>query len=296
MIEKIPIAKIKSNPFNPRKEYDADSIAELAAEMKEQGIFPGPLLGRRVNGHVEIAYGHRRIAAMKKIGIASVPVELEDLTDEQMEIKALVENIQRKELTQIELADAVARLCQARKKDEVAKQLGFEWTWVAHLVRASQLPKSVKVAVTAGKIDTRSADVGHRLAGTGFVESIVVNNIPQPTVQKIAKEVRSIKDKKVRERVKEAAAQGKITSPDDVIKKVARITKPKDEPLDVGVWLISWSFNTSNLADTMEPLVKHGWAIRNNFGWKDFEKAFSRLEKVVNEIRTAAKPQRDKEN
>lgn len=59
MIEKVVVSKILPNPWYPRKDYDAESIAELALAMDSQGVFGGALRGRRVNGNVELCYGHR---------------------------------------------------------------------------------------------------------------------------------------------------------------------------------------------------------------------------------------------
>src|SRR5215471_13210594 len=99
MIRTVKIKDIRPNPFQSRKAMDADATKSLAEEIARIGLWTGALRGRQHDGHVELCFGHRRLEAVKLLGWKEVDVDLVRLTDEEMALQALIENLQREGLT-----------------------------------------------------------------------------------------------------------------------------------------------------------------------------------------------------
>jgi ParB family transcriptional regulator, chromosome partitioning protein len=291
-IEKIVVSKIVPNPWNPRQHYDSDSIGELALAMDSQGIFAGALRGRRVNGDVELCFGHRRFRAMKKNGAHSVDVDIVELSDEEMEIQGLIENMQRVELTAIEKADAIAKLCQKRPRTQVAKLTGLDTGYISRMCEISELPSSLRAAVKEMKIAARTAVIAKRVGGEKFAESCIENKISDHTVQEISTAIGKIPEKETREKVKASAAKGHVKSVKDVQDKARKYsTPPTQERIPrVGEFLIGIQINLEHCAEQLEEFAKTPWPVKQDASWRDVEKVFGRLEKSVATIRSAEKP------
>src|SRR4030095_544414 len=118
-IKQIPLDEIIDNPFQPRKEFDRDSLQSLADEMKAEGFWSGTLQGRRTKtGKVELVFGHRRVRALKMLKTETVPIEIVDLTDAQMALRSLEENLQREGLSDLERADGVKAALAVPRSEE----------------------------------------------------------------------------------------------------------------------------------------------------------------------------------
>jgi ParB family chromosome partitioning protein len=285
---------VKPNPFNPRQNYKEEGINELAAAMKQQGAFPGPLPARRVNNHYEIVYGHRRLRALKKNGVLKVELDVQDLSDEDMEFKGLIENLQREDLTSLEKAEAVTRLVEkVGNQREVAKRLGYCQSAISRLCLAAKLPKSLKREVADENLDSHTAVIAHRAVGEEFAKLCGKHNLGYITVKQIVSEVGKIKDKKLRDKVKQSAARGHIRSADDVTRKALELSKPKrdeDAPVDLGIIVLNSEMQTNEIAQRCEYLKEWGWAVRQSHMWEGFDKAVTRLQAAVEAIRQAKQP------
>jgi ParB family transcriptional regulator, chromosome partitioning protein len=293
VIEKVLTSKIIPNPWNPRQSYDSDSIGELALAMDSQGVFAGALRGRRVNGNVELCFGHRRLRAMKKNGAHHVEVDIVELSDEEMQVQAVIENMQRAELTEIEKADAVAKLCQTRSQAAVAKLLGFTRHHIGQLCSVSQLPAPLRTAVAEKKLAAESATIAHRIGGTEFAEVVAGNHINREGMRKIAAEIGRVKNPEVREQVKASAAKGHIKSVKDVQDKAKKYSTPKEEERipNVGEILILARVNQLDvLIEMLEGLAPFGWQTRQSASWKDFHKSFQVAAKLIEKIESAERP------
>jgi len=96
MHKDVPLTEIIDNPFQPRTTFDRESIHSLAEEIQAEGFWNGTLQGRRTKtGKVELVFGHRRLRALRHLKVPSVKIELLDLTDAQMALRSLEENLQR---------------------------------------------------------------------------------------------------------------------------------------------------------------------------------------------------------
>src|SRR6185436_4006754 len=115
----VPIKDILPNPYQARKTMDREAIRNLAEEIKASGLWPGSLRGRMKGSHVELCYGHRRLAALKHLGWDKVEVEVDELTDEIKAPFALVETERVEmglEVEDVEKAqrDALAAIAEAK--------------------------------------------------------------------------------------------------------------------------------------------------------------------------------------
>jgi ParB family chromosome partitioning protein len=154
-INEIPVNAISPNPRQPRSIFDAEELSELAASIQEHGVIQ-PLIitqGETPNQFVLIA-GERRLMAAKKAGLDTVPAILRDSTEQNRLELALIENVQRADLSALETADAYRQLADEfnLSHGEIAKRVGKSRVSVTNTLRLLNLPPSVLEALSAGKI------------------------------------------------------------------------------------------------------------------------------------------------
>lgn len=153
-VQEIDIAKLSPNPFQPRKDFNEEKLNELADSIKEHGIIQ-PIVASRNGENFEIVAGERRFQAAKIAGLTKVPVILREKSDDKQKLElAIVENIQRQDLSSIEEAKSYLKLCEnfGLTQEEVAKKLGKNRSSVANKIRLLQLPLEIQKALVEGKI------------------------------------------------------------------------------------------------------------------------------------------------
>jgi len=140
-----PIEDLKPHHRQPRKTFDDGKMAELIASIKEKGIIQ-PLVVRRQGDHYQIIAGERRWRAAQKAGLESVPVVIQDVSEDWALEIALIENIQREDLNPLEEAGAYHHLMESFEllQEEVAKRVGKDRSTVANALRLLRLPEKVK--------------------------------------------------------------------------------------------------------------------------------------------------------
>ena len=154
---RVLVTEIRPNPHQPRRYFDDARLAELAESIKQQGILQ-PLIVRKVEQGYELIIGERRLRAAQKAGLDRVPVIIKEVTDAQSMEMALVENIQREELTPIEEALAYRQLMEELHltQEEVASRVGKSRPVITNLLRVLNLPDEIKE-----EIDRGGLSVGH---------------------------------------------------------------------------------------------------------------------------------------
>ena len=154
----VPTSAVDPNPFQPRAAMDPARLAELAASIQESGIVQ-PILVRRRGERYQIIAGERRLRAAVLAGLATVPVTVRDVADEQLLELALVENIQREELNPVEEAQAFHRLQEEFRltQEDIARRVGRDRTTVANTLRLLRLPRELREMVGAGRLDAGHA-------------------------------------------------------------------------------------------------------------------------------------------
>jgi len=150
----VPLESLEPNPFQPRGPIGAETLAELASSIRESGIVQ-PILVRRAGARLQIIAGERRWRAAQRLGLATVPVTVRDVPDDRLLELALVENIQRQELTPLEEAHAFQRLQQEfhLTQEEVARKVGRDRTTVANTLRLLRLGREIRDLIAAGRLD-----------------------------------------------------------------------------------------------------------------------------------------------
>ena len=151
----VPIDKIERNKKQPRKTFNEESISELAESIKQKGVLI-PLLVVSRGDHYEIVAGERRWRAAKKAGLKEVPVEVRELSEQEIAEIAIIENIQREDLNPIEEAQAYKSLKDefGYTDDEVAMKVSKSRVAVTNSMRLLKLDERVRQMVSDGKLST----------------------------------------------------------------------------------------------------------------------------------------------
>jgi ParB family transcriptional regulator, chromosome partitioning protein len=164
---RVPIEFLRPNPRNPRREFPAAQLDELASSIKERGMIQ-PIAVRPVRGAgdaYEIIAGERRWQAAQRAGLHDVPVVVLDVSDAEALELAIVENVQREDLNPLEEAAGYQSLIDEFKyhQDEIAKVVGKSRSHVANTLRLLKLPESVKSAIRSGQVSAGHARalIGH---------------------------------------------------------------------------------------------------------------------------------------
>jgi ParB family transcriptional regulator, chromosome partitioning protein len=149
----LPIDRLEPNPFQPRTAIEASRLEELASSIRESGMVQ-PILVRQVGTRYQIIAGERRWRAAQHLQMAAVPVVVREVPDSQLLELALVENIQRQELSPLEEAQAYQRLQDDLRltQEEVAKKVGKDRSTVANMVRLLRLPREVRTLLSEGRL------------------------------------------------------------------------------------------------------------------------------------------------
>ncbi len=164
MSEELPIEDIEPCRFQPRTEFNSEALQSLADSIKEKGVLQ-PLLVRRKGKKYEIIAGERRWRASKMVGLKTVPALVRKLSDQETLEIALIENLQRENLSAIEEAEGLNRLVNdyAYTQDNLGKVIGKSRSYVANSIRLLSLPKEVQALVRESKLSAGHARtlVGH---------------------------------------------------------------------------------------------------------------------------------------
>ena len=154
----LAVSLLEPNPFQPRDAIDPARLLELTASVRENGIVQ-PILVRRRGDRYQIIAGERRWRAAQAAGLATVPVSLRDVPDSQLLELALVENVQRQELTPLEEAQAFQRLQDEFRltQEEIARRVGRERSTIANTLRLLRLPHELRQLVAQGRLDAGHA-------------------------------------------------------------------------------------------------------------------------------------------
>ncbi len=152
-IKEISLSDIRSNPYQPRKNFNDESLNELAESIKNYGVFQPIIVKKSIKGYDLIA-GERRVRAAKLAGLQKIPAIVKDFSDELMREIALLENLQREDLTAIELAWAYKGIIDSLHitQDELANKLGKSRSSITNILGLLNLPSSVQNMVLDGKL------------------------------------------------------------------------------------------------------------------------------------------------
>ena len=158
-VVEIPIDKISLNPYQPRKNFDSDKIAELAKSIKQYGVIQPITVRKNFIGGYELVSGERRLKASRLINCTHMPCIVIDVTENDSAVIALLENLQRADLSYWEEAEAMQHLICDHKytQEEVAEKLGKSQSSVANRLRILKLPESVREIIREKNLTERHA-------------------------------------------------------------------------------------------------------------------------------------------
>jgi len=179
-VTKISIGELRVNPYQPRKIFDNAALQELSDSIKEHGILQ-PIVVRKKGKHFELVVGERRFRAAKLAKLKEVPAIIKDLNDQQMMELAILENLQREDLTPIEEAEAYQKLMEALHltQEQLAFRLGKSRPHIANHVRLLALPEEVRQLISDKKLS-----MGHGRTLLGLRHKKLI----QETAEKVVKE------------------------------------------------------------------------------------------------------------
>lgn len=169
--EELPVSAIRPNARQPRQTFPRSGIEELAASIREVGVLQ-PLVVRSTTGGFELIAGERRLRAAKEAGLERVPVLIRQAEDNESMELALVENLQRENLSPLETAAAYQALMEGfgLTKDQLARRLGKSRAAVTNTLRLTQLPEPVRDILGQGRLSEGHA---RALLGLGTEEQMV---------------------------------------------------------------------------------------------------------------------------
>ena len=172
-IVELSLSELRPNPYQPRKIFDEDALNELAASIKEHGVFQPIIVKKSVKGY-DIVAGERRFRASKKAGLTTIPAIIKDFSDEEMMDISLLENLQREDLSAIEEAMAYKAILDSSDitQERLAEKVGKSRSHVTNMLGLLKLPKSVQDLVLYNKISMGHARVLSKLEDKEKIEEL----------------------------------------------------------------------------------------------------------------------------
>ena len=197
-ITMIKLNELRSNPYQPRKNFDETALKELAESIKEHGVFQPIIVKKSIKGY-EIIAGERRVKASVLAGKEEIPAIIRDFNDTQMMEIALLENLQREDLTAIEEAKAYKKLQETLSltQEELSKRLGKSRSHITNILGLLNLPESIQQDISEKKITMGHARVLSKLNDSSQQEElerkILEEGISVRELERITQEPRIIK-------------------------------------------------------------------------------------------------------
>ena len=199
-IVEIDLSELRANPYQPRKNFDEEALNELASSIKEHGVFQPIIVKKSIKGY-EIIAGERRFRASKLAGMQTIPAIVKDFSDEEMMQIALLENLQRENLTSIEEAKAYKSIIESMNitQDELAKKVGKSRSHVTNILGLLKLPASVQDMVLYNKLSMGHARVLSKLDDPKTIEDLAQRVITEDlSVRKLESIVYDNEEKEVK--------------------------------------------------------------------------------------------------
>lgn len=160
-INEIPVSQIHANPDQPRRDFDPESLQELAESIREIGIIQPITLRKIAEGDYQIIAGERRFRAAGLAGLKTIPAYIRTADDENVMAMALIENIQREDLNSMEVALACQNLLEVYNmtQEQLSSLIGKKRATIANYIRLLKLPAEIQVA-----LKNKQIDMGHARA------------------------------------------------------------------------------------------------------------------------------------
>ena len=207
-IVEIPLEELRSNPYQPRVVFDEDALNELAAPIKEHGVFQPIIVKKSIKGY-EIIAGERRVKACRMLGLKTIPAIVREFDDTQMMEIALLENLQREDLNPFEEATAYIKIMNAKglTQEEFSRVIGKSQSYINNTIGLLRLPEDVKDLVVKSQLSMTHARILSKISDPELIRTLakrVVNEgMSVRNLEEIAKGNDIPKLQKVKRTVKE---------------------------------------------------------------------------------------------
>jgi len=191
-IQQINLSEIRSNPYQPRKTFNQEALQELAESIKAYGVFQPIIVKKSIKGY-DLVAGERRVKASRLAGLETIPAIVKDFSDEMMREIALLENLQRENLTAIELAWAYKGIIDSLHitQEELATKIGKSRSSVTNTLGLLRLPNSVQNMILDGKLSMGHARELSKLEDNDkiveYAKNIVNNNLSVRDIESMSK-------------------------------------------------------------------------------------------------------------
>ncbi|MGQ5708423.1 ParB/RepB/Spo0J family partition protein [Lactobacillus sp. PSON] len=207
-VHEILLDEIRPNPYQPRKTFDDKSLEELSASIKENGVFQPIIIRKSINGY-EIIAGERRFRASKLAGQKTVPAIIRKFDESEMMEVAVLENLQREDLTPLEEAQAYEMLQKnlGLTQEEVSKRMGKSRPYIANYLRLLTLPNKTKRLLQHGELSMGQARTLLGLKNKDKIDSLAKRVVKEGMpVRKVEALVASLNAKKTRKKATQKSA------------------------------------------------------------------------------------------
>lgn len=183
IFNEVPISQIKPNPNQPRKDFDEESLQELAISIKNNGIISPITLRKISDNEYQIVAGERRYRASIIAGLEKIPAYIREASEEQVMEMALIENIQREDLNAIEIALSYNSLCATLNltQEALAERIGKKRATITNYLRLLRLPAEIQIG-----IKNKVIEMGHARAIAGISDAQLQLKIYNEVVKKQA--------------------------------------------------------------------------------------------------------------
>ena len=174
-IVEVNLSELRSNPYQPRKIFDEEALQELSESIKNYGVFQPIIVKKSIKGY-DIIAGERRVKASRLAGMTTIPAIIRDFSDEQMMQIALLENLQRENLSAIEEAAAYRDILNALQltQEELAKKLGKSRSHITNMLGLLKLPGDVQDMILKNEISMGHARVLSKLENVNEIKELAV--------------------------------------------------------------------------------------------------------------------------
>ena len=192
-IQDIPINEIRPNPYQPRKSFNEEALRELSESIKNHGVFQPIIVKKGIRGYDLIA-GERRLRASKMAGLDKIPAIVKDFSDDEMREIALLENIQRENLTAIELAWAYKGIIDNLdiRQEDLALRIGKSRSHITNTLGLLNLPEEVQKMILNGELSMGHARVLSKMEDeskiTGLAKKIINEGLSVHEIEEISKD------------------------------------------------------------------------------------------------------------
>ena len=199
-VTEVNIDDIRSNPYQPRKTFDIESLNELAKSIKEYGVVQPIIVKKSIKGY-ELVAGERRTKAAKIAGLKKIPAIIKEFDDQEMMEIALVENIQREDLNPIDEATSISNIIKLRgyTQEEFANKFGKSRSYVTNILGLLKLPDEVKKLVEKRSLSMSHARVISKIEDEGkaidLAKKVITDSLSVHELEKLSQEEKQVSNK-----------------------------------------------------------------------------------------------------